>query len=115
VIRSSSPCYNGCTGNNDCMATKSDHLQGGKFTASHTTVISAAKEPALAAAKLDCVSKISLGLIKKLPNGAPSIKFTDEGETCLLAKIRGVSFLQEIRVYTTDKQLTKEAMSRAMR
>lgn len=103
------------TGNYDSMATKSDHLQGGKFTASHTTVISAAKEPALAAAKLDSVSKISLGLIKKLPNGAPSIKFTDEGETCLLAKIRGVSFLQEIRIYTTDKQQVKEAMSRALR
>jgi hypothetical protein len=96
-------------------ATKSNHLQGGKFTASHTTVIDAAREPALAAAKLDCVRKISLGLIKKLPNGDPSLKFVDEGEGCLLVKVRGVAFLQEVRVYTTDKQATKEAMTRALR
>ncbi|MDX1934822.1 MAG: hypothetical protein SFU56_19665 [Capsulimonadales bacterium] len=97
------------------MPAKNGHLQGGKFTASHTTVIDAAREPALAASKLDCVSKISLGLIKKLPNGEPTIKFADEGEACLLAKIRGVSYLQEIRVYTTDKQQTREAMYRALR
>jgi hypothetical protein len=97
------------------MATKGNHLQGGKFTASHTTVIEAAREPALAAAGLDCVTKISLGLIKRVPNGDESIKFTEEGETCLLVKVRGRASLQEIRVYTTDKQRTKEAMYRAMR
>ena len=97
------------------MATNSNHLQGGKFTDSHTTVIDAARGPAIAAEKLDCVTKVSLGFIKKLPNGAVSIKFTDEGDACLLAKIRGVAFLQEVRVYTTDKQRTKEAMYRAMR
>lgn len=97
------------------MATANSHLQGGKFTASHTTVIDAARAPAVAAERLDCVSKVSLGLIKKLPNGTPSIKFSDEGETCLLAKIRGTAYLQEVRVYTSDKQQTKEAMYRAMR
>ena len=97
------------------MATKGNHLQGGKFTANHTTVIDAARDPALAAEKLDCVSKVSLGLIKTLPNGSASIKFTDEGATCLLAKIRGTASLQEVRVYTSDKQKTKEAMCQAMR
>lgn len=97
------------------MAASGSHLQGGKFTASHTTVIDAARAPAVAAEKLDCVTKVSLGLIKKLPVGVPAIKFTDESDTCLLAKIRGTASLQEVRVYTTDKQLTKEAMARAMR
>lgn len=97
------------------MANKNNHLQGGKFTASHTTVIDAAREPALAASRLDCVTKVSLGLIKKLPNGEPSLKFIEEGEGCLLVKVRGVAFLQEIRVYTSDKQATKEAMMRALR
>ncbi len=97
------------------MPGKGNHLQGGKFTASHTTVIDVAREPLLAAEKLDCVSKISLGLIKRLPNGTASIKFTDEGTTCLLVKIRGTASLQEIRIYTDDKQQTKEAMCRAMR
>lgn len=97
------------------MATTSGHLQGGKFTASHTTVIDAARGPAVAAERLECVSKVSLGLIKKLPNGATGIKFSDEGETCLLVKVRGRAYLQEVRVYTTDKQQVKEAMYRAMR
>jgi hypothetical protein len=96
------------------MASSGNHLQGGKFTASHTTVIEAAKEPCLAAAKLDCVRKISLGIIKRVPNGSPTIKFLDEGETCLLAKIRGVVSLQEVRIYTTDKAQTEEIMRRAM-
>jgi hypothetical protein len=103
------------TGKCILVATNGNHLQGGKFTASHTTVIDAAREPVIAAEKLDCVTKISLGHIKKLPNGPISIKFMDEGEGCLLAKIRGVAFLQEIRIYTTDKQRTKETMSRALR
>ena len=49
----------------------SGHLSGGKYTASHTTVIDAALLPAQAAARLACVSKISLGLIKTLRNGPP--------------------------------------------
>jgi len=97
------------------MATSGNHLQGGKFTAGHTTVIDTAREPALAAEKLDCVTKVSLGIIKKLPNGPVSVKYSDESETCLLAKIRGIAFLQEVRVYTSDKQRAKEAMSRALR
>ena len=97
------------------MATSGNHLQGGKFTTAHTTVIDAARAPAVAAERLDCVTKVSLGLIKSLPNGDTSIKFKDDGETCLLAKIRGTAYLQEVRVYTTDKQQVKEAMYRAMR
>ena len=67
----------------------SGHLSGGKFTASHTTVIEAADAPARAAAQLECVSKVSLGLIKSLHNGPPLLKFLDEGPGCLLAKVRG--------------------------
>ena len=91
------------------------HLQGGKYTASHTTVTSAARGPVEAAARLECVSKIALGLIAKVGNGTPSLKFADENPTCLLVKIRGASSIQEVRIYTTDKQAVKEAMTRAMR
>ena len=96
-----------------CMASSrpSGHLSGGKFTASHTTVIEAADAPARAAAQLACVSKVSLGLIKTLRNGPPALKFLDEGPACLLAKVRGIRSLQEIRVYTSDKEATKAAMS----
>ncbi len=88
----------------------SGHLSGGKFTASHTTVIQAADAPARAAAQLSCVSKVSLGLIKTLHNGPPALKFLDEGPGCLLAKVRGIRSLQEIRIYTSDKEIVKAAM-----
>ena len=91
----------------------SGHLSGGKFTASHTTVIEAADAPARAAAQLECVSKVSLGLIKSLHNGPPAIKFIEEGPGCLLAKVRGTRSLQEVRVYTSDQEATKTAMAAA--
>ncbi len=89
----------------------SGHLSGGKYTASHTTVIEAAEMPARAAAGLECVSKVSLGLIKTLRNGPPAIKFIDEGPGCLLVKVRGASALQEVRVYSKDKGAVIAAMS----
>lgn len=93
----------------------SGHLSGGKYTASHTTVIDAALLPAQAAARLECVSKISLGLIKTLRNGPPAIKFTEECAGCVLVKVRGVSSIQEIRVYTSDKDTVEDAMRAAFK
>jgi hypothetical protein len=91
----------------------SGHLSGGKFTASHTTVIDAAVAPARAAAQLPCVSKVSLGVIKSLHTGPPALKFTDDGPSCLLVKVRGVRSLQEIRIYTSDKEAARVAMQAA--
>lgn len=91
----------------------SGHLSGGKYTASHTTVIAAAEAPARAAARLECVRKISLGLIQTLRNGPPAIKFVEEGSGCLLVKVRGGSALQELRVYTTDVEETRATMASA--
>jgi hypothetical protein len=91
----------------------SGHLSGGKYTASHTTVIPAAEAPARAAARLESVSKVSLGLIKTLRNGPPAIKFLEECSGCLLVKVRGASALQEIRVYTTDAEEARAAMTAA--
>ncbi len=93
----------------------SGHLSGGKYTASHTTVIDAALLPAQTAARLECVSKISLGLIKTLRNGPPAIKFIEECAGCLLVKVRGVSSIQEIRVYTSDKDAVEDAMRAAFK
>ena len=94
------------------MATKSsNHLSGGKYTASHTSIIKAAINPTKAAAQLECVSKISLGLIQSLKNGPTSLKFIDEGPTCLLVKIRGSRSLQEIRIYTSNKEVVQATMN----
>lgn len=89
------------------------HLSGGKYTASHTTVIEAAEPPARAAAALECVTKVSLGLIQTLRNGPPALKFVDAGPGCLLVKVRGRSALQEVRVYCTDKDVVRAAMTAA--
>ena len=91
----------------------SGHLSGGKYTASHTTVIQAADAPARAAAALDCVTKISLGLIKTLHNGPPALKFIEDGPGSLLVKVRGRRSLQEVRVYTRDKAAVEAAMRAA--
>lgn len=93
----------------------SGHLSGGKYTASHTTVIDAALLPAQAAARLPCVTKISLGLIKTLRNGPPAIKFAEDCAGCVLVKVRGGSSIQEIRVYTTDPDETEAVMRAAFK
>ena len=93
---------------------KSDHLQGGKYTASHTTVIQAARGPVQAAEKLPSVNKVSLGIIKQIAKGPLSIKFQDLGPTCFLAKIRGATSIQEVRVFTSDMEEAKKAMTKAL-
>jgi hypothetical protein len=89
-------------------------LAGGKFASSHTSIIEAAYAPVQAAARLDCVSKISLGVIKRIPvTQQPSIKFMDDSPGSLLAKVRARASIQEIRMYTTDKERLMAAMRAA--
>lgn len=88
-----------------------NHLAGSIFTSSHTTVIDEARSIAVAAAKLNQVSKISLGIIKRISNGEPRISFLDGEQACLVVKVRGRSSIQELRVYTSEKQLVKQALS----
>ncbi len=90
------------------------NFSGGKFTASHTSIITAAHKPVAAAANLSCVKKISLGVIIPIRNGSFSIKFSDESPGCILAKIRGTRSIQEIRIYTSDKALVEEVMNKAL-
>lgn len=82
-----------------------------KFTRSHTSLIEAAEAPIKAAADLSCVSKVSLGIIRAIGNGPISMKVTDEGPGCLLVKVRGPRSIQEIRVYTSEKEVTMIAMN----
>jgi len=92
------------------MSAKSGHLAGGKYTASHTSVIEAAVAPLQAAARLDCVSKISLGIIHRVPSADPLLKFLDDSSGSLLAKVRGRASIQEVRIYTSDKDRVMETM-----
>lgn len=90
------------------------HLAGGKYSSSHTTVIDAAIPIAKAAAKLDCVSKIVLGVIKSIGGRAVAnrLKIVDV-EAGLLVTVRGTKSVQTIYIYTTDREGTKAALQEA--
>ena len=68
-----------------------NHLDGGKIRGDHTTVIDAAYDFLKGRAlKMECVSGVSLGQIKKAKCGRPAAKFTP-GDTCVRAAIRSAS------------------------
>jgi len=90
------------------------NLAGGKYAPSHSSVTMTAARPVKAAANLDCVSKVILGMITPIGNGPTSVKFLDEGPGCLLAKIRGHRSIQEIRFYTSDKEAVKAKLTAAL-
>ncbi len=85
---------------------------GGKFTGSHTTVITVAGEIADIAERYSGVTKIALGFIKAgLPpsKGVKRLKITlDEGS--LLVTVRGSTAQQELRIYATDEKAVRQAI-----
>jgi hypothetical protein len=90
------------------------HLQGGKFTTSHTSIISVAIAPTRAAEKLACVSKISLGIIKSIPTGQIGLKYMEMSPGCLMVKVRGTSSIQEIWIYTSNAAEVRDVMHKAL-
>jgi len=93
------------------------HLTGSKITSSHTTLIEAAMPVVRAAESHRGVTKIGLGLIKVIGNGVNAIKISVEGPGCLLAKVRGRSAIQEIRIYVspgTDLDELSDTLTQAL-
>jgi len=81
------------------------HRQGGKITGSHTTVIPAAEKVVDFLQRHNDVNKISVGFIV---HGIKSAKHTIKvmkTDTGLLLKVRGSASIQEIRVYTKNKEV----------
>lgn len=74
------------------------HKTGRKLTRSHTTITEKAKEVVTLLEPLPEVTKISLGIIKQIGLGKPTIKFhpITGGFRCI---IRGNTSIQEIWVY----------------
>jgi len=77
------------------------HRAGGKLTRSHTTLIDAAAPLVDFLQDHDHVSKISLGIIKNIGKGAPSLKFHPVTGGWKVV-VRGNVSLQEMVVYTTE-------------
>lgn len=77
-----------------------NHLAGGKYTGSHSTVIPMARIICEIANASADVSKISLGFIKTglRSNGVQSLKIIDDGASILLI-VKGNTSAQELRVY----------------
>ena len=75
-----------------------------KITRNHTSLIDKAEGVVKKATQMSEVSKISLGIIKKINVGQPRIKFLPITGG-VKAIIRGNTYIQEIFIYTsnTDK------------
>lgn len=86
------------------------HRQGGKIKGRHTTIIPAAEKIVDTLSKNPTVKKISVGFIKHgIKSGKHAIKVS-EMESGLLLKIRGTASIQEIRVYTNEKENIKDTL-----
>lgn len=95
------------------MAKRKGQRMGGKFTGSHTTVISAATDIADIADECHLVTKIALGFIK---TGLPSVKGLKRlkiqvADGSLLLTVRDNIAQQELRVYATDILAAKSAIA----
>ena len=88
------------------------HLQGGKFTASHTTIIEPAERVIHAASRLNTVTKISLGLIQRVPSKKARLMFTEIPAGLKLTVI-GTGSLQDFVIYTSDRPAVIAALEAA--
>ncbi|MEK7460785.1 MAG: DUF2103 domain-containing protein [Patescibacteria group bacterium] len=91
------------------------HLAGKKYSGRHTTVIDAAVAPLKAVEQLECVTKIVLGLVQQIKGNpvAKTLKI-DHVAAGLKVKIRGSKTIQEVYVYTSDRETTAQAMRQAI-
>jgi hypothetical protein len=82
-----------------------------KLTRSHTTLIDSAIDVVKCAVEMPEVSKVSLGIIKKLSVGKPRIKFLPITGG-IKAVVRGNVYIQEIFIYTTDNKRTTTILTK---
>ena len=85
------------------------HRAGGKLTRSHTTLIDAVVPLVDFLQTRDEVSKISLGLIRNIGRGMPGLKFHAVTGGWKVV-VRGNVSLQEMVVYTSDPERTRQEL-----
>jgi hypothetical protein len=91
---------------------------GGKYTGNHTTLIPFAQQACDAIYNIDCLTKITPGLIKaglKSANGNRRIKIVDKSDRCILLSIRDNASHQEVAVYVTNLQEGRAAIVQSLR
>ena len=87
------------------------HRAGGKLTRNHTTVIDAVAPLIDYLQSCETVTKISLGIIKSLGKGVPSLKFLAVVGGWKVT-VRGNTSLQEFVVYTSDPERVRTELLR---
>jgi len=85
-------------------------FRGRKISKKHSTVIKQAEIVVKTAKNCSEVSKIVLGVITRIKNGRPRIKFTviDAG---FRVNVRGVNTNQLLFIYTKDLETTKRTIT----
>ena len=85
-----------------------------KISGAHTSRIKVAESIIESASKLDCVSKIVLGVIKRVksPPVNKSLKIL-EIPAGIRLKVRGPKSVQELFIYTSDRLATTSAITQA--
>lgn len=82
-----------------------------KITRSHTSAIEKVAEVVSTIQKMPTVTKISLGIIKHIGVGRPTVKFHEISGGCK-AVIRGNISIQEVFIYTKETQVVQEKISK---
>ncbi len=85
------------------------HRAGEKMTPSHTTVTDGGAVVADGARKCAEVTKVILGRIKSQKSGMRRLKFKEINAGWVIDVV-GNSSIQQIYVYTTDREVTKKAL-----
>lgn len=84
------------------------NYSGGKFSNAHSTAIDAAVPLLKFLKKSPLVTKISLGFISPMRGSSTAMRTikidTDSEAACIKVTVRGGTALQEIRVYTPEKE-----------
>lgn len=82
-----------------------------KLTRTHTTTTETAKEVINTLNKLQCVDKISTGIIKntKSKSGQKSLKITETASGLKIA-VRGNGAVQDLYIYTKSPKLIQSAI-----
>jgi len=89
-----------------------NHRSGKKMGGKHTTVIDAAEKVIDFLNKNPYVSNIIAGKIKMgLKTSAHSMKITQE-TGCLSIKVRGTGSIQDIRVFSQNLEIVREAFEK---
>lgn len=85
---------------------------GKKISGQHSSLIDVAEKIVKTADSLDCVSKIVLGVIKQVngPAVGKSLKISPVAAG-LKIKVRGPKTVQELFVYTNNRELTETAIT----